>query len=160
MKIGAIPACCAALCLMVVLALVATRNSAPTGCTGIAQVDTTLAIRTIESSGNYASTNAGSTASDAYQFLDSTWANYGGYPRAWQAPPAVQDAKATADAQAILEAGNGDVSAVPVSWYIGHVPAAGSAEWDTVPYPSAGNVLTARDYRTSWHARARRRIAS
>jgi len=33
-------------------------------------------------------------ATGAWQIQDPTWANFGGYPRAYMAPPAVQDAKA------------------------------------------------------------------
>jgi hypothetical protein len=106
-------------------------------------------IRTLESGGDYTAAAGSSTASGAYQFLDSTWAGYGGYRRAMDAPPAVQDAKAAAWATAILQRNGGDVTSVPVSWYIGHVPVGG--EWDTVPaYP--GNTLTPREYQQRWLA--------
>lgn len=107
-------------------------------------------IRTQESSGDYTARSAGSTASGAYQFLDTTWAGYGGYSSAYLAPAAVQDARAAAWVTGILTANNGAVEAVPVTWYIGHVPAVGSAEWDTVPHPEAGNTITPRQYVTRW----------
>ena len=53
-----------------------------------------------ESGGNYQAENPVSTASGAYQFLDSTWrtmsarAGHSGYSHAASAPPAVQDAVA------------------------------------------------------------------
>jgi hypothetical protein len=104
-------------------------------------------IRTLESGGDYTAAASASTASGAYQFLDSTWAGYGGYRRAIDAPPAVQDAKAAAWAAAILERNGGDIASVPVSWYIGHVPV--GDEWDAVPaYP--GNTLTPREYQRRW----------
>jgi hypothetical protein len=104
-------------------------------------------IRALESGGDYTAAASSSTASGAYQFLDSTWAGYGGYRRALDAPPAVQDAKAAAWATAILARNGGDIASVPVSWYIGHVPVGG--EWDTVPaYP--GNTLTPREYQRRW----------
>ena len=109
-----------------------------------------LTIRTIESGNSYTAQAAGSSASGAYQFINSTWGNYGGYPEAWQAPPDTQDAKAAEWASIILQNHNGDVSVVPVVWYIGHLPGPGSAEWDTVPVPDAGNVLTPREYQTKW----------
>ena len=64
----------------------------------------------------------------------------------------MQDAKAAEYATAILQRHHGDVSTVPVTWYLGHLPAAGSGEWDTVPVPSAGNVLTPRQYQAKWMA--------
>ena len=57
-------------------------------------------VRRHESGGNYQAENPTSTASGAYQFLDSSWrtlsarAGYGGYGHAASAPPAVQDAVA------------------------------------------------------------------
>jgi murein DD-endopeptidase MepM/ murein hydrolase activator NlpD len=105
-------------------------------------------IRAMETGGDYSTTITTSTASGAYAFLDSSWGGYGGYARAKDAPPAVQDAKAAEMASSVLQRNGGDVSTVPVSWYIGHVP--GGAEWDTVPVPSAGNKLTPRQYQDRW----------
>ena len=57
-------------------------------------------VRRHESGGDYTAKNPSSTASGAYQFLDSTWrtvsaqAGHGGYPSARSAPPWVQDAVA------------------------------------------------------------------
>ena len=57
-------------------------------------------VRAHESGGNYAAQNPRSTASGAYQFLDSTWRNvsarsgHPGYARAAHAPWHVQDAVA------------------------------------------------------------------
>ncbi len=47
-----------------------------------------------ESGGNPTAKNPSSTASGKWQFLDSTWAGYGGYGSAYLAPESVQDAKA------------------------------------------------------------------
>lgn len=57
-------------------------------------------VRRHESGGNYQAENPSSTASGAYQFLDSTWqtmsarAGHSGWGHAASAPPAVQDAVA------------------------------------------------------------------
>ena len=57
-------------------------------------------VRRHESGGNYRAENPTSTASGAYQFLDSSWrtlsarAGHGSYSHAASAPPAVQDAVA------------------------------------------------------------------
>lgn len=107
-------------------------------------------IRALESGGNYRAQAARATASGAYQFLDSTWAGYGGYTHAKDAPPEIQDAKAAENVTRILNANAGDVTAVPVVWYIGHVPAPNSTQWDTVPVPGAGNRLTPRQYQARW----------
>ncbi len=123
----------------------------PIGCVYGVEVDIVLAtIRTRESGGNYSAQAAGSTASGAYQFLDGTWNGYAGYTHAADAPPAVQDAKAVENVIGILTRHGGNVAAVPVTWYIGHLPSAYSAEWDTVPYPAAGNLLTPRQYQQRW----------
>ena len=108
-------------------------------------------IRAIETGGNYNTSITSSSASGAYAFLDSSWGGYGGYLRAKDAPPAVQDAKAVELATYILQRNGGDVSTIPVSWYIGHVPVGG--EWDTVPVPEAGNRLTPRQYQDRWMTR-------
>ena len=107
-------------------------------------------IRTQESGGNYTARSGGSTASGAYQFLDTTWSGYGGYPSAYMAPATVQDAKATEWVTGILAANGGAISAVPVTWYIGFVPPARSPVWDQVPYPDAGNTITPRQYVDRW----------
>jgi hypothetical protein len=105
------------------------------------------AIRAIESGGDYTAAARSSTASGAYQFLDSTWNGHGGYQRARDAPPPVQDAKAAEWAAAILARNGGAVASVPVSWYIGHVPV--GVEWDRLP-PYPGNTLTPREYQQRW----------
>lgn len=51
-------------------------------------------VKARESGGDYNAQNPSSSASGAWQFLDSTWAGYGGYARAVHAPPDVQDARA------------------------------------------------------------------
>jgi murein DD-endopeptidase MepM/ murein hydrolase activator NlpD len=104
--------------------------------------------RWLESGNRYDAQARGSTASGAYQILDSTWNGYGGYPRAVLAPPEVQDQFAYEAFTALLKRHGNDVSSIPVSWYIGHVPQ--GAEWDTVPLPQAGNVLTPREYQAKW----------
>jgi hypothetical protein len=47
-----------------------------------------------ESGGSLTAKNPSSTASGKWQFLNSTWAGFGGYAEAWMAPESVQDEKA------------------------------------------------------------------
>ena len=109
-----------------------------------------VTIRTIESAGDYTAQAAGSSASGAYQFIDATWAGYGGYRRAADAPVELQDQKAADMVRTILTAHDNSVAAVPVVWYLGRLPAENSPEWDAIPAPEAGNRLTPREYQARW----------
>jgi hypothetical protein len=106
-------------------------------------------IRYMESRGIYTSPPNAAGASGAYQYIPSTWANHGGYPHAYLAPPAVQDERAAQDVVRFLAEWNDDVSMIPVLWYF---PAAARdpALMDRVPRPSLGNVLTIREYQQRW----------
>mgnify|MGYP002629143465 CR=1 FL=1 len=103
----------------------------------------------MESSERYYLTPNKGNASGAYQYIASTWNNYGGYPHAYLAPPEVQDERALLDVRAILEQWRGDVSMVPVIWYFPRA-ALIPALMDEVPLPSAGNRLTVREYQYRW----------
>jgi hypothetical protein len=84
-------------------------------------------IRQVESSNNYGAQAKGSSASGAYQFIDSTWqastkkSGLGTeYARAKDAPPEVQDAVAAFAVRDILNRTGNDVSKVPLVWYTGN----------------------------------------
>lgn len=106
-------------------------------------------IRYIESRENYTSPPNRGGASGAYQFIPSTWNNYGGYEHAYLAPPEVQDARAAEDVLRFLDQWRNDVSMIPVMWYYPRA-ARDAALMDVVPVPSAGNVLTVREYQQRW----------
>ena len=151
MKLIAAPIAALVASLLALPVLLATGDAEPVGCSGTAQLDAVLVtVRTLESGGDYTARSSGSSASGAYQFIDATWAGYGGYPQAWQAPAPVQDAKAVEHLSGVLDAYDGDVSVVPVVWYLGHLPAPGSAVWDAIPAPPAANQLTPREYQVRW----------
>jgi murein DD-endopeptidase MepM/ murein hydrolase activator NlpD len=159
MKLLALPIVGFVLALVAFPVVFATGDNPGIGCSAGSDVAPILAtIRTLESGSDYTARAAGSSASGAYQFIDSTWANYGGYAQAWQAPPAVQDAKAAENVRRVLVDYDGDVSAVPVVWYIGHLPGPTSPTWDQVPVPSAGNILTPRQYQQRWLAEYDRQL--
>ena len=122
---------------------------APEG-VGSVSIEFVLAtIRTRESGGSYTARAAKGSASGAYQFVDGTWNNYGGYPSAWMAPTAVQDEKARLLVQPILS--RWGLSGVPVAWY--YPLALTRPELiDTIPHPEYGNTLTIRQYQTAWLA--------
>jgi hypothetical protein len=88
-------------------------------------------------------------ASGAYQYIASTWNNYGGFPHAYLAPTSIQDERALADVEAILATWKGDVSMVPVIWYYPRA-AREPALMDEVPLPQYGNRLTVREYQRRW----------
>jgi hypothetical protein len=68
----------------------------------------TKIIKARESTDNYQAVNPKSSASGAYQYTDSTWNNYGGYPKAALAPPAVQDQRFREDIVHRLATYDGD----------------------------------------------------
>lgn len=108
-------------------------------------------IRYMESRGQYHLPPNRGNASGAYQFIASTWQDYAGYAHAYLAPPHIQDERAYLDVTKFLEQWNNDVSMIPVMWYY---PKASRepALMDVVPVPSAGNVLTIREYQQRWLA--------
>ena len=84
--------------------------------------------------------------------LATTWNNYGGYPEAWQAPPAIQDRRALDDINRILTR-FGSVDYVPVAWYVGDGGANNvrTGEWPLSYLPNpAYNTITIGDYQTKW----------
>lgn len=108
-------------------------------------------IRTMESRGNYTIASKYSSASGAYQFLDTTWGNFGGYKRAKDAPPATQDARAKVDVLRVLKNHGGDFKWIPAVWYVGNRGAT-TMDWDKVAAPEAGNKSTVKQYVDKWLA--------
>ena len=109
-------------------------------------------IRQRESSGNYNAQAKGSTASGAYQFIDSTWQGltkkYGigqEFGKAKLAPKEIQDAIAKAYVNDILKEAGGDVSKVPLAWYTGNTQGKMSAS-----ALAANNGLTPEAYQSKW----------
>jgi hypothetical protein len=111
-------------------------------------------IRRRESGGNYQAQAKGSTASGAYQFIDSTWQNLtkkfgigNEFSKAGMAPKEIQDAVAQAYVQDILKRAGGDVSKVPLEWYTGNIQGKMSSQ-----AVAANNGLTAEMYQQKWMA--------
>jgi hypothetical protein len=85
-------------------------------------------IKGVESGGgDYNAKNPNSTASGAYQFIDSTWRastkKYGigqQYPTARSAPPEIQDAVARKSVEELMAKYNGDTDKVANVWYTGN----------------------------------------
>ena len=106
-------------------------------------------IRYVESRGDYAAPPNRGGASGAYQFITSTWDGYAGYSEAYLAPPEIQDERAILDVETFLAQWNNDVSMIPIMWYYPRA-ARDVTLMDVVPVPSAGNVLTVREYQQRW----------
>lgn len=115
--------------------------------------------RQVESGGNYRASSGGASgaassggASGAYQYINATWASearaagyaaYAGAP-AGAAPPEVQDAVASSNAQRLFATFRNWWSAAE-AWYY-PLWAGNPAEQSSVPYPGAGNTLTMAGY--------------
>lgn len=110
-------------------------------------------IRQLESGNNYTAVNKGDGVGDwatgAYQFMDTTWANYRGYRRAMDAPPSVQDEKALAMIRDAMARYGDQLLNIPYSWYY-PVVLRKPELLDTVPRPGEGNKLTIRQYGYKW----------
>lgn len=107
-------------------------------------------IRQRESSGDYTARNPSSSASGAYQFIDSTWRAVGGAtyaPRAYLATPAQQDTVARSYVEKILAANRDNLRAVAVTWYVGD-----PNKPDSYKPPGPGNTLTVGQYWERWRA--------
>ncbi len=101
-------------------------------------------VRDLESTNDYKADRAtkypGQTASGAYQYTDSTWNGYGGYNRAVDAPPEVQDKKAREDFMSRLkDFGNDPFKAVAGHYFpkYAHDPKL----WDQPLRNSKGQVI-------------------
>jgi len=130
-------------------------------------------IKKRESDGNYNIRSKSSSASGAYQFIDGTWrsrAQAAGvdiqkYPRAFMAPPDVQDKVADVYISEVLRQNNNDVSKIPLVWYTGNAqgrmsakalgvnkgltPQAYQASWMKTYQQMGGNVQTAAAQQTT-----------
>ncbi len=123
-------------------------------------------IRDIESGGEYSARASGSSASGAYQYIDTTWQHWArqvgidtaAYPSAWMSTPAQQDAVAAANVAAILTEHDHDIAVIPLIWYY---PAAltNPVLRHVIPRPDAGNTLTPAQYQARWLARYQRQVA-
>lgn len=125
-------------------------GTSPSRTSGGGDVDRVLStIKGVESGGNYNAKNPNSSASGAYQFIDSTWQaatrKYGigqEYKTARSAPPEIQDMVARKSVEDLLNQYNGDVDKVVNVWYTGN-PAGNM----TAAGLAANRGLTAEGYR-------------
>ena len=127
-------------------------GTATTGATAGSTQQILDTIKSKESSGNYQAQAKGSSASGAYQFIDSTWQSltkkYGigtEFSRAVDAPPQVQDALAARYVEDILKKTGGDVSKVPNVWYTGNAEGRMSEK-----ALAANRGQTAAQYQSKW----------
>lgn len=116
----------------------------------VAKILATIKLK--ESNNNYKAQSPSSSASGAYQFIDSTWnrltKKYGigtEYAKAKDAPPQIQDAVAELYVNEILLQTNGDITKVPLVWYTGNPEGKMSAE-----ALAANKGMTGETYQASW----------
>jgi hypothetical protein len=103
-------------------------------------------IRMQETHGDYQAQDPTSTASGAYLYIDGMWGGYGGYHRAGDAPPEVQDAKMRADTQAAYDR-LGDWERVIAAHFSGEDGQAGPKnEWTKIPGNEDLNNPSIREY--------------
>ena len=109
-------------------------------------------IRERESGGNYQAQAKKTSASGAYQFIDTTWQTltkkYGigeEYSKAKLAPKDIQDAIAKKYIAEILKESGGDISKVPLKWYTGNIQGKISQQG-----LDANNGLTPEAYQKKW----------
>lgn len=91
-----------------------------------------------ESGGKYDAKSKSSSASGVAQWLDSTWGNYGGYKRAADAPPEVQNKRLSDDMARLTKKYGGDEKLIALAWIGGEGAANKLAKGDT-------SVLTKKD---------------
>ena len=103
------------------------------------------AIGAAESGGKYDAQNPNSSASGKYQYIDSTWGNYGGYATAKEAPPEVQDKRAAEDIQKRFDAYGGDLDKVIASHFY-PAWASDKTKWDMAPVPGSPTIRQYVDY--------------
>jgi hypothetical protein len=141
------------------------NNATPAYVSGTAE-GVLRTIKARESGGDYTAENGGtryverdangnaigSTASGAYQFIDSTWqerATAAGigteYSHAADAPPAIQDAVAGHYVNDILAKNNNNVAAIPNVWFTGNAQGNMSAE-----QLSVNRGQTSATYQKNW----------
>ncbi|WP_462419010.1 transglycosylase family protein [Kytococcus sp. Marseille-QA3725] len=107
---------------------------AQAGDTGVPELEQ---IKHCESRGDYAAENGGTSASGAYQFLDSTWqviAGDSGYSHAADAPESVQDAAAV---KLYEQEGTTPWAASQGCWGGGSAPTTSEQPTDDTATPSA-----------------------
>jgi hypothetical protein len=100
-------------------------------------------FRNVESGnpqGNYKALNQASSASGAYQYTDPTWNHHGGFPRAMDAPPEVQDDRMKQDLTRTLGRFGGDPFKTVANHYY---PAWASdpTKWNQVPVNKYGKPI-------------------
>ncbi len=114
---------------------------------GLTVDDVMAGVRDQESGGDYHAQSSTETASGAYQYIDSTWNDYGGYAHAKDAPKAVQDQRMREDLLADSKHFNGDWERVIAAHFVGqHGAEKAKSTWDDVPGDPASHNPSVRSY--------------